>query len=241
MAKELKEHLDELEKKYTQGNFYSFNHIIELYLFQYYCKESVSGLAEEPMNRWYLELGNSYEKSGDLELALEAYEKASQWNPVDLDARLAKIEVEKKRGELESVWKDTLELYPFLCSRATMARFYRNLGFYFVEMYKPEMAAILYDYSNLFFATVNADNELDYVEEALQKEFPKYEVSQLQEKISEIKIPVGAPSETLGIIYEVGKSEERKGHKKEAAECYMMLYDLTQDEEIKEKLNNLLG
>lgn len=241
MAKQLKEHLDELEKKYRQGTYYSFNHILELYFFQYYLKESVSGLSEEPMNRWYLELGSSYEKNEELDKAYVAYNKASIWNPVDLDARFAKIEIEKKRGNLDQVLKETLALYPFLCSRATMARFYRNLGFYYVETYKPETAVILYAYSNLFFPTENAEHELDYVEEALQKPLPQYEVNELMEKISALQIPVAAPSETLGLLYEVGKSEEKKGHIKEAADCYMMVYDLTQDEEIKEKLSSLIG
>jgi len=54
-----------------------------------------------------------------------------------------------------------------------------------------------------------------------------------------VQIPVAAPSNTLGLLYEVGKSEEKKGHLQEAAECYLMVYDLTQDEEVKERIKRI--
>ena len=120
-----------------------------------------------------------------------------------------------------------------------MARFYRNLGFYYVETYQPDTAEALYEYSNLFFQTDNAESELGYLEEALQQERTKYDVHELQELISAVQIPVAAPSNTLGLLYEVGKSEEKKGHLQEAAECYLMVYDLTQDDEVKERIKQI--
>ncbi|WP_207646533.1 tetratricopeptide repeat protein [[Clostridium] polysaccharolyticum] len=239
-VKQLKEHLEELEKKYQDGRFYSFNHISELYLYQFYEKDGEFQLSDEPMNRWYLELGISYEEKEETDEAYKAYLNAIRWNPVDLDARFAKLELDKKKGCYDVVLKETLTLYPYLCTRATMARFYRNIGFYYVETYQPDIAFVLYEYSNMFFQTENADNEIAYMEEALGKKHPDYDVHQLQSRISNLKIPVSAPSNTLGLIYEVGKSEEKKGHCKEAAECYLMVYDLTQDEEVKSRMNRVM-
>lgn len=239
VVKHLEEQLIELELKYQAEKYFSFNHIMELYLYQFYQKDSDFRLADEPMNLWYLELGNKFLEDEELEKAYVAYQKAERWNPVDLDAKFAKIEIEKKQGKLPEVLNNTLSLYPYLCSRATMARFYRNLGFYYVETYKPEKAEALYEYSNLFFQTDNADNELGYLENALERQRTKYSVEELQELISEMGIPVAAPSNTLGLLYEVGKSEEEKGHLREAAECYLMVYDLTQDEEVKERIKRI--
>lgn len=237
--KQLEEQLAELEMKYQTEKFFSFNHIMELYLYQFYQKDSDFKLSEEPMNRWYLELGNKFLEDGELEKAYAAYQKAERWNPVDLDAKFAKIELEKKQGKLTEVLNQTLSLYPYLCSRATMARFYRNLGFYYVETYQPDTAEALYEYSNLFFQTDNAESELCYLEEAMQQERTKHDVHELQELISGVQIPVAAPSNTLGLLYEVGKSEEKKGHLQEAAECYLMVYDLTQDDEVKERIKQI--
>lgn len=239
VVKHLEEQLAELELKYRTEKYFSFNHIMELYLYQFYQKDSDFKLADEPMNLWYLELGNKLIEDGELEKAYDVYQKAEQWNPVDLDAKFAKIELEKKQGKLSEVLNHTLSLYPYLCSRATMARFYRNLGFYYVETYKPDLAEALYEYSNLFFQTENAENELEYLESALKRQRTKYNVDELQKMISEAQIPVAAASNTLGLLYEVGKSEEKKGHLKEAAECYLMVYDLTQDEEVKERIRRI--
>ena len=73
----------------------------------------------------------------------------------------------------------------------------------------------------------------------MQQERTKYDVHELQELISAVQIPVAAPSNTLGLLYEVGKSEEKKGHLQEAAECYLMVYDLTQDDEVKERIKQI--
>ncbi len=237
--KQLEVQLQELEEKYRDQKCYSFNHIMELYLYQYYKRDYDFGLSEEPMNLWYMDLGNKFEKKENMEKAYEAYKKAIEWNPVDLDARFAKIELEKKFKRLEEVLKQTLELYSYLCSRATMARFYRNLGFYYTEKYQPQTANYLYEYSNLFFQTKNADSELEYIRKAMQKNNPQPNVYELQAKISELKIPVAAPSQTLGLLYEIGKSEEQKGNLQQAMDCYLLVYDLTQDEEIMERVKGI--
>lgn len=239
MGQQLASKLAELEKKYESGKWFSFNHISELYLYEYYFEDADFHLSEEPMNRLYQELGSIYKEKKEEKLALEAYEKAIKWNPVDLDAHFARIELEKKLGSLEKVKEHTLEIYPFLCSRATMAHFYRNLGYYYIETYQPELAVMLYTYSSLFFETENAKSEIAYLEKALNRAFPEYEISYLQEKLHENGIPGSAPSKTLGLLYEVGRSEEQKKHIQEATDCFLMVYDLTQDEEVKERLKNL--
>ena len=156
-----------------------------------------------------------------------------------MDARFAKIELEKANGELDRVQKETMELYPYLCTRATMARFYRNLAFCQVELYNPNLAAMLYQYSNLFFQTENADNEIVYLEKALKTKYPEWDIHHLQAELASNQIPVAAPSKTLGLLYQIGKSEEAKGHYQEAMECYLMVYDLTQDEEVRSHLMKL--
>lgn len=239
MKEQLKEHIEELEKKYKGGRWLSFNHITELYLYEFYKKEEDYQLATDPMNRYYLELGRQYEEAEEMDKAMDAYQSAIAWDPADLDARFAKIEINKVMGELDLVERETMELYPYLCTRATMARFYRNLAFCQVETYHPNLAAMLYQYSNLFFQTENADNEIAYLEKALNNKYPEWDIQELQEELASHQIPVAAPNKTLGLLYQIGKSEEAKGHLQEAMDCYLMVYDVTQDEEVRERLMKL--
>ena len=42
-----------------------------------------------------------------------------------------------------------------------MARFYRNMGFYYLSSYNTDMAAACYTYSNIYYHTDNAESELE--------------------------------------------------------------------------------
>lgn len=239
MKEQMVNHIKELEQQYKEGRWLSFNHIAEVYLYEFYGKEEKYKLASDPMNRLYLELGKQYEEDESYAMAMKAYQKAIVWNPADLDARFARIELLKVDGDIASVQEETMELYPYLCTRATMAKFYRNLAFCQLETYQPNLAAMLYQYSNLFFHSEHADNEIAFLEKALNNRYPEWDIHELQAALADKQIPVAAPSQTLGLLYQIGKSEESKGHIQEAMDCYMMVYDLTQDEEVRKHLMKL--
>ncbi|MBE5927607.1 MAG: hypothetical protein E7270_11690 [Lachnospiraceae bacterium] len=238
----LKELTDKVEAIYSNqsGKLFSFNHILETYYYAYFMKD-VSQLeyTEYAINSYYRTLGFCQMHTDKHIDAIKSYEKALKWNPVDLDTYLQLAELYKKVNNLESLRKVTFESYNFLCSRATMARFYRNLGFYYLEKYEPELAAVLYKYSNIYYETEFATKELEFIAKAIQKDIPEYSLKYMQEKLVEKNIPVGPNPDTIGITYRVGQIELEAGNAKEAKECFMMVYDLTQDDEVKVILEGL--
>lgn len=220
--------------------FLSLNHVLEFYIYNYYFKPVKEvKTADICYNEYLRTYGFILAHLERYEEAEKVHKEAIKWNPVDLDSILGLAEVYKRSGNLEEYLKITKQAYRFCCTRATMARYYRNLGFYFVEKYKPDVARALYVYSNIYFQTENADNELKYLEEALKDKTPDYDVKTLQKILTDNEIELGPDSDTVGIIYRVGQILLDEGDKKSAIDCFSIVYDITQDEECEKMLKQL--
>lgn len=232
----LKEVIEEASALYSNSSkkYLSFNHILETYYYAYFLKDvSKINYTDYNINAMYRLSGFALMKVNRLDEAVMAYNHGLDWNPVDLDTLLQLGELYKMTNNIKSLRKVSFEAYNFCCTRATLARFYRNLGYYYLEEYKPEIARALYMYSNIYFQTENADNELKFINEATKQEKKDIPLKELQTVLSSEKIPLGPNSDTLGITYRVGQIELDNKNYENAADCFAMVYDLTMDEEVK--------
>ena len=169
----------------------------------------------------------------------DAFKKAICWNPVDLDSYLGLAECYKNLNMLSRYLDVTKQAYRFCCSRATMARYYRNMGFYYVARYITEAARVCYTYSNIYYKTDNADNELKYLEQALNDKTPEYSVKQMQEILDKNEVEPGPDSKTIGIIYRVGELMMNDKDYRLARDCFSIVYDITQETQLKTLLDEL--
>lgn len=220
-------------KKYQPllGFAFSFQHILESYFYDYFFKKNGRySYTEEPIVSLYHLKGSLELKLCHFNKAKIAYEKALAWNPVDLDAMFQLAELYKRQKDPDVCKAYALQSYPFCCTRASMSRYYRNLGFYYLETKQPEIAAALYQYSNIFYSSKQAEGELDYLKKA---GFPveNQPLQKLQSLLAAQDIPLGPNPDTLGIAYRVGCLEKEAGRADTARECLTMVYDLTRDEE----------
>lgn len=229
--------------KEATGNkeiYISLNHVMEYYIFQYYFKPEANICCSEiPFAHYYRTYGDFCMTIGKYHAANKAYKKAIEWNPVDLDAILGLAETYKYLEKMKKYLKLTKAAHRYCCTRATMARYYRNMGFYYVSSYKTELARACYIYSNIYYHTDNADNELKYLETALNDKTPNYDIRTMQAMFDKEGIEPGPESDTVGIIYQVGKIMLNDGEKQLAKDCLSIVYDITQEEEIEKILNSL--
>lgn len=243
----LKEMIELAEAGYADkdGKWFSFNHILETYFYVCFLKDaSPLNYTEYNISAFYRLYGFSLMKLERFEKARDAYKQAIKWNPVDLDSFVQLAELYKQMKDLENVKKVTMDFYNYCCTRAMMARFYRNMGYYYLEKYEPDTAVALYQYSNIFCHTDSADRELRFLEKAMKKEIPQQEIPKLQKVLKDKDIPPGPNPDTLGITFRVGQLEMDKNNFESAKDCFMMVYDLTQDAETKayiEKIDELTG
>ena len=129
-------------------------------------------------------------------------------------------------------------MYPFCYTRNDIAAYYRFLGCYYLEGYKPDMAEALYQYSNFFYETEMAREELVFLAAARKKEIKSASAEKLQKYLAENKIYVMPKQETLGILYQVAKKEWVADNKAYAKILFLYLYQLTADEEVKHYLQD---
>jgi len=224
-----------------EDNIYmSFNHIMEMYIYHFYYKpvKEVKS-ADIEYNVFYRTYGFILAHLEEYEASIEAHEKAMKWNPVDLDSILSLCEVYKHNNDLDNFLKTTKQAYRYCCTRATMARFYRNMAFYYVEKYKPEVARALYAYSNIYYQTENADKELEYIANSTDCKTPEYDLATLQQILNENNIELGPDSTTIGIIYRVGQLMMEEGDNVKAKDCFSVVYDITQDAEVRTLIETL--
>ena len=220
--------------------YMSLNHVMEYYVYACYFEPETDVLCTElPVGEYYRTYGSLCLKLSKFRRAEDAFKKAICWNPVDLDSYLGLAECYKNLNMLSRYLDVTKQAYRFCCSRATMARYYRNMGFYFVAKYNTEAARVCYTYSNIYYKTDNADNELKYLEQALNDKTPEYSVKQMQEILDKNEVEPGPDSKTIGIIYRVGELMMNDKDYRLARDCFSIVYDITQEAQLKTLLDEL--
>ena len=241
-ADQLEPFLEEIETDYKtqKGNSFSFNHILEVYEYEYFKKPQIqTSYTDLNISAFYRFYGFVLMRLNLFTDAINAYQNALNWNPVDLDAILQLVELYKRTEQVEKVKEYSFLSYDLCSTRATLAHIYRGLGFYYLENQKPEIAIPLYIYSNIYFETKQANEELNYLEKALHQPSKKYTIKELQEILKQNQIPVGPNADTIGITYRVGQLELEAGNIQNAKDCFTMVYDLTMDTEVKEILEKI--
>ena len=142
-------------------------------------------------------------------------------------------------GRMEELHEKTLQLYPYVCTRQELAAYYRWLGCWYLESYQPELSACVNRYSLLFAPSEQAEHDIRYLETALKRKLAEDSVAELQKKLREADIPLHASDVTMALLVKAGEEAEGRSLWQQALDCYRMVYDLTQDEEIAQRIRRL--
>lgn len=233
------------------------NHIMEYYIYACYFEPEMDvKMPELPIAEYYRTYAELCVKLQKYKRAEDAYKNALCWNPVDLDSYLGLAECYKYLNMITRYLDMTKQAYRFCCTRATMARFYRNMGFYYLSSYNTDMAEACYIYSNIYYHTDNADSELEYIKNALaaaknnenkdsinkdedvitkeevNENGQKYTIKQMQEMFDKEHVEPGPDSKTIGIIYRVGELMLQDKEYRLAKDCFMIVYDITNEQQL---------
>ena len=215
-------------------------HISEVFLYEYYC------LGDDEYELTDVDtLTPHKERAKELMLSGNYLKSQKEWldahfeNPVDMESILGIILCCKQLGDTEGEYSYTTESYNYCCTRAELAAYYRNLGWYYLEKYNPELSAACYLYSKYFEESQQADAELEFLEKAIGKKVSAKDLSQIQNILKENNIPTEANPITLALLYKAAEEAQEAGDKAQALDCYRMVYDLTEDEEVGKRISGL--
>lgn len=217
----------------------SLQHISEVFLYEYYMNPDEYEISSEDLCRPHLDKAQDLLTLQKNNEALQEFLAANMENPVNFEAVSGIIICCKRLGDIEGEYKYTQDIYNLCCTRAELATYYRNLGWYYLEKYKPDLSAALYRYSTFFQQGQAAEEEIKYLEKALNKPMGQESPDQIQQILTDNNIPVGPSNVTLALLIKAGEEAEQSGNYMQANDCYMMVYDLTGDEEIGEKIRKL--
>ncbi len=222
------------------GEWHSFGHVTEQYYYDYFCGGEGYQAAPVNVGEIWRFFGSKLWQAGQQADAREAFTRALRWNPVDVESMLALGECCKHARDLEKFWEVTDEMYDLCNTRALLARYYRNLGFYYVEKYQPDLAEALYLYSELYCPTEGAQNELKFLAEALERPTPLHTEEELRAILERAEIPREPSAEMLALTQQAATDCEDAGRYAEAAECYFLLYDVTGSPEALARMEELM-
>lgn len=215
-------------------------HIAELYLFEYYERPGDYEVSREDLITPLLEKGTRQEKQGGYIGALQTFEKALDLNPAKTEIYFHLLSCSYHVKDLDAVAEWTKKLYPYVCTREELAAYYRWRGLWCLEKFQPDLSRALYRYSTYFAESAEAENEIRYLDTAMNwKGEPARE--EVQKKLREQEIPLTAANITVALVYRAGEEAERAGNPVQALDCFRMVYDLSEDPEVGERIRSLEG
>ena len=223
------------------SEYFTFNELFEELLYAYHNEpEKTLRKAEFPFAAIYLQHGSLlFEQKRYLE-AREVLEKARRWNPANAKIAFEYMETFKILGEKEKFAELTKETFKYAFRPDDLARCYRNLGYYFIEkeLYKEAagcyILSLQYDRENKM-----AQSELYYIQNKAPEKFKEPTLDEMREYGAKYNFPVGADDDILGIAFSYGKQFAEDGKNEAAIYFFEILYGLTDDEEIKEMIDQL--
>lgn len=180
-------------------------------------------------------------KKGEAEKALKYIEKGIRCNPLNMTFAFQKASIYAALNNGEKVFEIIRDSLKFCYNPEELARCYRMLGGIFTEKSLWKEAICCYLYSNFWKETEIADGELDYISETanITIDLENY-VNMTPEVFKKHGILFKPDNAWMEISYGLGSEYEKKGEIDYAISYYMVCYNLTMDEELKEKIQKLL-
>lgn len=220
-------------KENEEERFFSFGNIIEFLTSKYILdikKKSVWITLNYSLAYNMLAFISNEEK--DFEKAIEYADKALYYNPMDLNNAFEKGETYKMQRKYEEMLKVTTNVYDYIFSPEDLARYYRNLGYFYTEACQFEISFSLYLISMLYQESKGAYQEILYIKQVLKN--PEYNVD-LDTAFGILKknnIPIGIRKENLNVLYSLYLNEELRKHNPNVIkELKRRLYKFTNDKQ----------
>ena len=188
----------------------------------------------------YLLYGIVLVDNGRVKDARKALEKAVRWNPMNAQIAFEHAETYKILGDREEFFRLSKEIFKIAFKSKDLARCYRNLAYYFVEKQLWAESVACNRISLCYDEESNAaKSELFYIREMAGDAYKEPTMEEFKIIAEKHGFPTGADPDVLGIAYTYGKHCLDEGQNEAAGYFLSIVYDLTDDESIKELLDKI--
>ena len=163
--------------------------------------------------------------------AAKALSSAMKWNPSYARIAFEYAETFKMRTMIEEFKDITMGIFKYAYRPADLARCYRNLGYYFVEMKDYETAVCCLLFSMQFAKSEMVNSELYYISQMIGKLYDPTD-DELDEHFDRYHIPHGPEIEMLKIAYSYGRHFFETGDMSMAAYFLEIFTDFIKEDEV---------
>lgn len=216
-----------------QATHYSFYNYIEAAI--YFNKYRPQKKNIDPNNNIaevYFFLGYIEYENKNCEKAIEYLDKGLEWNPVSVQIMSEKINVYRSMGDWEKYRVEIEKAHEFIYEVPLMAKYYRDLGFYYTEKGMFDVSNALYSYSRYFVDDELVRNELMYIAQQEHRE-PRFStMEEIEYLFKKYNIPQVISNNIIQIIY--GEYQRLlKDNPNIPVTKYLarVLYDITKDKQ----------
>lgn len=172
--------------------------------------------------------------------ARAALKTALRWNPVNTAASIEYAETYKATGEWDAFFAYTIEAFKIAFRAGTVARCYRNLGYYFVEKALYPVAVACYLLSLEYEPDSElARTELYYIHKKAQKDVPELSEEDIEDYAERYGFPLHADDDIVGLSYACGEHYFEENLKDHARYFLTIANELTDLEKVKDMLKKL--
>ena len=219
----VKEVEDEKNTYYTLGNY------AEEAIFNYIYKSKKQNIyPEQNISEIYYYLGFINIDLKNYDLAVEYLDKALKWNPINISAMFEKATVFRMKGNLDRNRAEIEKTFIFIYNSSYLAKFYRELGWYYVERKIYDLGNALYTYSNYFYKTNNAENELKYIAQQENREIRYTPIAEINQYLKDYNIPINFNRSIVNCIFDELQKVKNNNEKRSSARYYSnLMYDMT--------------
>jgi len=220
-------------KENEQERFFSFGNIIEFLTSKYVLNLNKKAVwITLNYSLAYNLLAFISNEEHNYEKAIEYADKALYYNPMDLNNAFEKGETYKMQRKYEEMLKVTTNVYEYIFSPEHLARYYRNLGYFYTEASRFDVSFSLYLVSMLYQESKGAYQEIMYIKQVLKN--PEYNID-LDTAFSILEknnIPIGVRKENVNILYSLYLDEQLREHNPNVIqEIKRRLYKFTNDKQ----------
>ena len=188
----------------------------------------------EPVDDLYYYCGYALVETGEEEQALNTYRMGLEWNPCSLSIRFEMINILKGSADLNELYRELKNVYKYIYRPEDLSRFYRDMGYAYIEEKKWDAAIVCYflsmEYTDNEDSLNRANGELCYIEETSGKEIHEPGEEEIMEIARAYKIPIGIDERLLKLAQDKYTQSKARGDA-DTAKYYKTIYDgLTGDE-----------
>lgn len=210
---------------------YSFNNYIETLLFWNLYKPQKKNI-DPDVNyaEVYYYLGFINVKQKNYGKAIEYLEQGLQWNPIDVTLIIERATIYRMLGETEKFKAEIEKTHSLIYRSFDMARYYAELGWYYVEKRVFDLANALYTYSISYENTQLARNGLMYIAKQQDREARISTNEEIKKLLMDYNISRGFNKSTVNLIYEeYQRLQKYKPQPTVVRFLSQRLYDMTLD------------